>query len=135
MVSTDLWSQEPGRKQDMVPTPSLSTEEYSLPELEKKQKEGWRKAMPPCLETQALAPLVVKPYPVCCQPGGILIRQIGKRRLSLRVLQICMTLGIIESKDREIISHLEPLQSLLSPTGSMPNELSIKKLVSCKVPI
>lgn len=82
------------------------------------------------MEAQALAPPVVKPYPVCCQPRDVLIRQIGKQRLSLRVLQLCVTLGIMEFKDREIISHSKPLQSLLSPTGSVANELSIKKLGS-----
>lgn len=67
--------------------------------------------MPCCLKTQALTPPVVKPDPVYCQPRGVLIRQIGKQRLSFRALQLCVTLGII--KDREIISLCEPLQSLL----------------------
>lgn len=51
------------------------------------------------------------------QPRGILIRQIEKQGLNLRVLQLFMTPGITESKDRETISHSEPLQSLLSPAG------------------
>lgn len=41
-TSRDRLTEEPGRKQDMVPTPSLSTEEYSFPGLETKQKEEWR---------------------------------------------------------------------------------------------
>lgn len=86
--------------------------------------------MPCRLEAQALTPPAVKPY-----PRGVLISQIGKQRLSLRVLQLCVTLGIIKAKDRDIISHSEPLQSLLSPTGSVANELSIKKLGSWKLPM
>lgn len=78
--------------------------------------------MPCCLEAQALTPPAVKPYPVCCRPRGVLIRRIGKQRLSLGVLQLCVTLEITKAKD----SHSEPLQSLLSPTGSVANELSIR---------
>lgn len=110
----------------MFPMPSLSTEEYRS-----KEAEGGggprRKAAFCCPEAQALTPPVVKLYPERCQSRGVLIRQTGKQRLSLRVLQLCMTLGIIESKDRELIFHSEPLQPPLSPTGSVANKLSIKK--------